>query len=155
MQFSDASAAANLPVVSLSHTFSSASPAGTALGRSRGIFQEGHLLETKPQCQNNSLNVSAALSPSPPWAFSIFPSWRLACSPARLGWRVGFIHRRGCVLWRQRCFVCVRGCMSGFMCLCRMKCRLPPLYASLEQTHLHSQRGWLLCKRRRRRGSPE
>lgn len=30
-----------------------------------------------------------------------------------------------------------------------------PFYASHTQTHLHSQRGWLLCKKWRRRGSPE
>lgn len=83
----------------------------------------------------------------------ILASRLLSRSPS---WRVGFILRRGCALWRHLLLcVCVRGCVSGFMCLCRMKCRLPPLYASLEQTHLHSRRGWLLCKRRRHRGSPE
>lgn len=119
---------------------------------------------------NTSVKTSCTLF-SPPIlppllsrAFSIFTSWRLACSPALLlscspSWCVGFIHWRGCVLWWQHRSMCVwvlvRGCVSVDMCMCRMKCRLPPIYASHKQTHLHSQRGWLLCKNWRRRGSPE
>lgn len=80
---------------------------------------------------NTSVKTSCTLF-SPPIlppllfrAFSIFTSWRLACSPALLlscspSWCVRFIHWRGCVLWWQHRSMCVwvlvRGCV--LICAC-------------------------------------
>lgn len=53
-------------------------------------------------------------------------------------------------------WVLVRGWVSVDMCMCRLTCRLPPIYASHTQTHLlRWRRRWLLCKNWRCRGSPE
>lgn len=98
------------------------------------------------------------LSPLLSRAFSIFlrphilTSRLLSCSPAlRAGARGLYIGGAAylgdsiapCVYGR----VCVCGCVSVDMCMCRMKCRLPPIYASHKQTHSRSRRGWLLCKK--------
>lgn len=115
---------------------------------------------------NTSVKTSCTLF-SPPIlppllfrAFSIFTSWRLACSPALLLSELvcGVYTLAGLrTLVTASLHVCMSACawLCVDMCMCRMKCRLPPIYASHKQTHLHSQRGWLLCKNWRRRGSPE
>lgn len=96
---------------------------------------------------------------SPLISLRLSPSSHLAVSPALCltklvcgvytlaGWRA-------LVTALRLLYECVCGCVSVDMCMCRMQVSSPS-YASHMQTHLHSQRGWLLCKNQRRCGSPE
>lgn len=75
-------------------------------------------METKHQCHNNSRAFSLSLSPFAALCFlrlHILASRSLSCSPS---WRAGFIHQRGYVLWRQRCFVCVCVVVCQVLCAC-------------------------------------
>lgn len=116
----------------------------------------GSINEDKHQCQaiSRSPLSSDPLSAALPCFLHLFPSSHLDVSPALLLSELvrGVYTSTGLRTWVTAplhvCMgACVCGCVSVDMCMCRMKCRLPPIYASHKQTHLRSRRGWLLCKK--------
>ena len=110
--------------------------------------------EDEHQCQNilhsflcSSVPPSLSLALSVCLHLHFLTSLLFSCSASCC---VGFIHRRGlCALVTASLHVCVSGCVSVDMCMCRMKCRLTPM----RHTRRHTHRGGGCCVRRRR-GSP-
>lgn len=150
--------AANLPL-HVSHTPAALlclPSAGVVLRCPAETSPPGSINEDKHQCQAvlcspfSSDPLSAAL----PCFLHLSPSSHLDVSPALLLSELvrGVYTSAGLRTWVTASLhvcmgACVCGCVSVDMCMCRMKCRLPPIYASHKQTHLHSRRGWLLCKK--------